>query len=424
MKNFIYKCILLFLVLCMIQKPEFFFVPSSNNTFFGMVGFMFFLFGHEDRRRILSNMNIWGTPWVQAIFPFVLCAVTAIMVNVSFDLRYVKYVITLFFAFWASYLIAVVSYRAYGKFDLGILVKYLLMAELIYMGISVMMFFSSSFSTLALSMLKMDAIMLDAVERTSGFRILGFGATFFTSGIMNGFILIILALYMVQNKFSTVKTACLYTLYILITVIGMMMARTALVGAGIGIAIIGLNLVKDPKAMIKTILLILLVIAAILFALFKLSEEFAAQLQTLFEFAFEMFFNLSESGSMSTGSTDTLMTMYEAIPYTFKSWVIGDAKWDTAVGYYKQTDVGYLRNIWYFGIVGMAALIYYYYKTLKIIFIDRNTGFAKPRLVLLILMTYVLVLNLKGPADLFFYVIPFYFCTSQKEIQEPENIQE
>ena len=204
----------------------------------------------------------------------------------------------------------------------------------------------------------------------------------------------------------------------------MMMARTALVGAGIGIAIIGLNLVKDPKAMIKTILLILLVIAAILFALFKLSEEFAAQLQTLFEFAFEMFFNLSESGSMSTGSTDTLMTMYEAIPYTFKSWVIGDAKWDTAVGYYKQTDVGYLRNIWYFGIVGMAALIYYYYKTLKIIFIDRNTGFAKPRLVLLILMTYVLVLNLKGPADLFFYVIPFYFCTSQKEIQEPENIQE
>ena len=292
MKNFIYKCILLFLVLCMIQKPEFFFVPSSNNTFFGMVGFMFFLFGHEDRRRILSNMNIWGTPWVQAIFPFVLCAVTAIMVNMSFDLRYVKYVITLFFAFWASYLIAVVSYRAYGKFDLGILVKYLLMAELIYMGISVMMFFSSSFSTLALSMLKMDAIMLDAVERTSGFRILGFGATFFTSGIMNGFILIILALYMVQNKFSTVKTACLYTLYILITVIGMMMARTALVGAGIGIAIIGLNLVKDPKAMIKTILLILLVIAAILFALFKLSEEFAAQLQTLFEFAFEMFFNL------------------------------------------------------------------------------------------------------------------------------------
>ena len=202
----------------MIQKPEFFFVPSSNNTFFGMVGFMFFLFGHEDRRRILSNMNIWGTPWVQAIFPFVLCAVTAIMVNVSFDLRYVKYVITLFFAFWASYLIAVASYRAYGRFDLGILVKYLLMAELIYLGISVMMFFSSSFSTLALSMLKMDAIMLDAVERTSGFRILGFGATFFTSGIMNGFILIILALYMVQNKFSTVKTACLYTLYILIPI--------------------------------------------------------------------------------------------------------------------------------------------------------------------------------------------------------------
>lgn len=420
----IYKVILLFLVFCMMQKPEFFFIPSSNNTFFGMVGFMFFLFSPNDRRRILSNISIGTTPWVRAIMPFVIVAVTAIVVNMSFDLKYIKYIITLFFAFWASYLITVVAYRAYGKFELGIFIKYLLTAEIIYIFISVLMFFNSSFSDAALSLLKMDAIMEVAVERTSGLRILGFGATFFSSGILNGFVLILLAVYMSQNKFSTFKSTLLYTLYILITVVGMMMARTALVGSAIGLVIIGMNLIKDPKAMIKTILLIVLVIAVLIFALMRLSAEFAAQLETLFEFAFEMFFNLAESGSMSTSSTDTLMTMYDAIPTTFKSWIIGDAKWDTATGYYKGTDVGYLRNIWYFGVVGMGALIYFYYKTLKIIFIERNTGFEKPWLIMLTLFAYVIVLNFKGPADLFFYVIPLYFITPSTSSEESSVEQE
>ena len=166
-----------------------------------------------------------------------------------------------------------------------------------------------------------------------------------------------------------------------------------------------------------------LVIAAILFALVKLSEDFAEQLETLFEFAFEMFFNLAESGSLSTGSTDTLMTMYDAIPTTFKSWIIGDAKWDTATGYYKGTDVGYLRNIWYFGIVGMGTLLYYYYRTLKIIFVERNTGIERPWLLMLTLFAYVVILNFKGPADLFFYVIPLYFCSPLAESQEPKEIE-
>ena len=419
----IYKLILLFLILCMIQKPEFFFIPQSNNTFFGMVGFLSFLFGHEDRRNILSKITINGRPLVAMVFPFLLTAVVAIVYNMSFDLRYVKYIVTLFFAFWSSYLIAVVSYRAYGKFDIGIFIKYLLVAEMIYILVSVLMFFSSGFNSMALSLLKMDSIMMEAVARTSGFRILGFGATFFTSGIMNGFILILMAIYMVENKLSIGQTLLFYTMYILITVVGMMMARTALAGSAIGLAIIGCHLIKDPKAFFKTLLIILLIVVAILIILAKVFEEFASQLNVLFAFAFEMFFNFAESGSMSTGSTDTLMTMYDIIPNTFKSWIIGDAKWDTPTGYYKGTDVGYLRNIWYFGIVGMATLVYYYYQTLKIILIDRNPGFTRPGFVLLILFGYVLLLNLKGPADLFFYVIPLYFCSSQsaEEVQEEEE---
>lgn len=397
----------------MMQKPELIFIPQSNNTFFGAIGLLTFLFGHTDRRRILSHIDIRGKDFVRIYFPVALVAVVAIVVNFSFDLKYLKYIITIFFAFWASYLIAVVSYRAYGRYDIKIFIKYLLIAQMIYMAISVMMFFSPPFSALMTSLQKMDDIMMAAYERTGELRIVGFGANFFTSGILNGYILILLAFYIVSNEFSYKKLMLLYLLYVLITVVGMMMARTALVGSAIGLAIIGLHLVKDPKALLKTIMMIVLVIIAILFILVRFFSDFATQLETLFSFAFEMFFNLSESGSLSTGSTDTLMTMWDVIPNTFKSWVIGDARWDTATGYYKGTDVGYLRNIWYFGIVGMAALTYYYYKTLKIIFVDRNPGFANPRFLCLVLFAYVMILNAKGPADLFFYVIPLYFCTDE-----------
>lgn len=409
----LYKFILLFLILCLMQKPELIFIPHSNNTFFGAIGLLSFLFGHTDRRRILSHISIRGNDFVRIVFPFVLVAVVAIVVNFSFDMRYVKYIVPIFFAFWASYLIAVVSYRAYGRFDLGIFIRYLLVAELIYLGISVLMFFSPSISALMTSLQKMDDIMMAAYERTGELRIVGFGANFFTSGILNGYILILLAFYIVSNQFSYRKQMLLYLIYIIITVVGMMMARTALVGSAIGLAIIGLHLVKDPKALLKTLLLILACVAVLLFILAKVFAEFGAQLQVLFAFAFEMFFNLSDTGTLSTGSTDTLMTMWDVVPHTFKSWVIGDAKWDTATGYYKGTDVGYLRNIWYFGIIGMACLTYYYYKTLKIIFIDRNPGFANSRMVGLVLFAYVMILNVKGPADLFFYVIPLYFCSTR-----------
>ena len=63
----------------------------------------------------------------------------------------------------------------------------------------------------------------------------------------------------------------------------------------------------------------------------------------------------------------------------------------------------------------MAALTYYYYKTLKIVFIDRNPGLPNSRMLGLILFAYVMILNMKGPADMFFYVIPLYFCSPVAE---------
>ena len=78
---------------------------------------------------------------------------------------------------------------------------------------------------------------------------------------------------------------------------------------------------------------------------------------------------------MEVHSNDILKDMY-VFPDNLKTWMIGDGyfngpedvdpyyigeKWD--VGYYKGTDVGYLRFIFYFGVTGLIAFSSFIYKT-------------------------------------------------------------
>jgi len=93
-----------------------------------------------------------------------------------------------------------------------------------------------------------------------------------------------------------------------------------------------------------------------------------AQYRDLFRFAFEGFFNLVEEGTWETNSTAKLQTMV-VFPETMHTWIIGDGYFNNArsdinyvgdstdQGFYMGTDVGYLRFIFYFGIIGLIAMI-------------------------------------------------------------------
>lgn len=86
------------------------------------------------------------------------------------------------------------------------------------------------------------------------------------------------------------------------------------------------------------------------------------------DWAFELFVNLFSDKGVRTDSTDTLQDMLAIVPNNLHTWLIGDGKGETSSGFYMNTDVGYLRSIFYWGIIG--TLIYYfvqykYYRVLK-----------------------------------------------------------
>ena len=65
--------------------------------------------------------------------------------------------------------------------------------------------------------------------------------------------------------------------------------------------------------------------------------------------AFEMFINYGSDAGLSSASTDRLKEMY-VYPTSLKTYLIGDGLFNLKDHYYMETDVGYLRLLFYGGI--------------------------------------------------------------------------
>lgn len=403
----LYKVLLLVLVYLLIYKPEFIFFPSSINTCLGLLGFMSYFFDRITRTAIYNNANISVLNIIKYAIPFTLVAIFSVLLNGTNDFYYVKYILSLVLAYFANYLIAVVSYKCYGTYDIKIFIRYLVFATWIYLLVAFAMSINGSLNNALLSLLKKDENQEAVLELTFGGRLHALGASYFTAGIICGYVFILVSYNILRNSYTLVQLLYYYVFLVVLFVIGMMLARTTLVGSLIGCSMIVVSLLRSKSKVFKTVIISLIIIGIIIITLgINVSSDLKNQLQNLSDFAFEMFINYNETGTFSTSSTNHLQTMYDAIPNSDWTWIIGDAQWGTTSEYYKGTDVGYLRSIWYFGLLGLFALIYYYYNVLHEVF--DNRGFH--RTLVYILFLYVLILNGKGSCDLFFYVIPIYFC--------------
>ena len=287
----ILKVILTILVLLLIHKPEFIFIPRSINTFFGTVGLLVYFFDSKYRRRFLYGHSCRFNQYAIFYLPTLFMAIFSCLINNPFETYYVTLIFSIFFAYYANYLLARLSFVIYGEYTLRIFIKYFIIAEMIYLTVSMMMFADSSIRDLILSLLKTDLIKEAALERTEGFRIQGFGASFYGAGIVNGFFLIILAACVSTIKWNNITKSLLYLLYLVVTVIGLMMARTTMVGALLGVFIIVIYFKHSLNEWVKNSITVMIVlgVALNLFDVAMRSVNF--DIDILYNFAFEMLIN-------------------------------------------------------------------------------------------------------------------------------------
>ena len=225
----------------------------------------------------------------------------------------------------------------------------------------------------------------------------------------------------------------LYVLaFLVITVTGNMIARTTLVGSILGLAYLLIFISPFRKKLATAtfkawiwIIMETMAVVIIVTSLYNSDPNFYRRTR----FAFEGFFSLAEEGHWRTGSNDVLMSMY-VFPDNPETWLIGDGYFivpgadpnymGTATeGYYMGTDVGYLRFIFFFGLLGLA--IY----SLFIIYAGRTCIRMHPgnTLLFLLLTATNFVVWLKVATDCFF-ILALFICLGYVRDNSPELIEE
>ena len=204
-------------------------------------------------------------------------------------------------------------------------------------------------------------------------RLYGIGANLDVAGSRFSTVLVMLAFLLMRNNHTKrLLGICHMIAFIFICIVGNMIARTTTVGMVLAIMYIVLMSCKQNgnKKTLKWLFGFICLIIPILVALYNNNIE----TRRLMRFAFEGFFSLAEKGEWEVSSNDRLMNVMVVFPDNLKTWLIGDGYFinpretdpyftgKITGGYYMGTDIGYLRFIFYFGVIGLLTFMAFFYK--------------------------------------------------------------
>ena len=338
-----------------------------------------------------------------------LAGVFSVFLNGTYDYTYAQYLILMWVWAGAAYFVMQCMKKVHGRITADLVCLYVIGVCVAQCGFALLNEFVPAFKSVVDACVDQQTELLNEVD-----RMYGIGASLDTGGSRFACALIMLAYVMVRyaKRGGHVAVTLFHVLlFVFLMVVGSMVARTTLAGAVIALAYLLFTLKDGFQSYHGRIFLsfagIVLVAAPFGIYLYATSPE----MSELFMFAFEAFFNLAGGGEFETHSTTELMDMWTHIPEHLKTWIIGDGyigvhKW----AYYMGTDVGYLRFIFYFGLVGLLAFIYFIVCCTREC--CRKYGSDKVLFVLLMIMN--MVLWAKVATDLFVIFALFLLADTAK----------
>ena len=324
---------------------------------------------------------------------FIMSLFTGI-INRTFDFSFAKYcvsVLIFFFAAFFLYNILSLILKKNKWMDLDFLIKLFIIIVTLQSIISILMFIVPNLTEKLYTFFSLPEGEEATVEGLIGLRLIGLGSYFFAAGIIHGLSLIFIVYLYLKNKINKKWIV----IYIFNFFVGLLMARTTVIGFAMSLLFMAiwkpLNIFYIKQKFKWGLHLMILFIVALLGMLMVVSED-------VLEWAFEFFYNYSNSGSFESDSTNRLKEMY-VIPTNFFTYILGDGKYNLPDGlYYMSTDVGYLRLLYYGGIPMVISFYFFMYYIIKYI-IKYNSSTIDKHLFFTIFL-YMLVLNFKGLADL------------------------
>lgn len=213
---------------------------------------------------------------------------------------------------------------------------------------------------------------------TKGNRLSGIGASLDVAGLRFSAVIVMIGYILSKTqKMSHLQLVGYLFSFLVITVIGNMMSRTTTLGVGIALAywIYSSCFKQKNRKLWFWLGGILCVLLPLFMYLYSTNDSFYQNIR----FGFEGFFSLWETGKWKTSSNDILLNHMIVFPDNWMTWLIGDGYAANPAdktlsffdpyytgpiyhGYYKGTDVGYLRFIFYFGLVGTITFFLFMWR--------------------------------------------------------------
>lgn len=362
-----FKILLTGVLVSMFYFPfEFTFLPGVNTKMImAVVGLIIIVIGSAIRREfVLPNSFLFLLVLSSLVS---LISFFSVTYNNTPDYTYVSYVVSAAVWLSAAFLACFVIKRVHGYIDVQLMLNYLIAVCVCQCIIALVIDFMPVVRSFV------DHWVVGGSFYGEINRLYGIGAALDIAGTRFSCVLVCIGFFL-GKKSGTMSMRSIFLLFlafIIISVIGNMIARTTLVGVVLGLLLLCLGLVdiygrinKGQFKLLGTIALALLVVIPVIVFFYRTNAQF----YKLFRFGFEGFVSWVETGEWHVSSNDVLENMV-VWPDNLKTWVIGDGyfmnqRYDPnyigdapELGYYMGTDIGYLRFLFYFGIIGLLSIV-------------------------------------------------------------------
>ena len=356
-----------------------------------------------------------------------LSGIISVVYNATTDLSYASYVVSFFVWMGGAYFVVSSIRFLHGRVTPLMVINYLAAICVVQCVIALLISRNPLVKDFVDSFLGGDGFM-GKLEN----RMYGIGCALDVAGLKFSCVLVAIS-FVVMNGLCQPKlqTTIYWIAYLVIAVVGNMIGRTTSVGVVVSLIYILVHCIfygyrEFLKSHVLPLLLLMVALLPLLIYLYNNSPKTREDLR----FGFEGFFSLAETGRWETNSNNRLSDMF-VLPDNPKTWIIGDGYFDNPYSdpnfngdnpteFYKGTDVGYLRFIYYFGVIGLISFVVFF----LVAFWECALRHRKYAILFLMILTINYIVWAKVSSDIFLIFSLFLCIPSESDEGTEQNVIE